>query len=102
MPHLKKDSQLDKVKFRTVTVLSVVSRIFEHQQLADLFENIFHKTCLCSENITVVLQHFSHLLNNGRKISTNTIGTITTDLSKAFLLFITRSYLGETKSLWPK
>ena len=62
----------------------MVSRIFEHQLLADLFKNIFHKTFLGTENIRVVLQHFSHLLNNGRKISTNTIGTITIDLSKAF------------------
>lgn len=44
MPHLKKHSQLDKVKFRPFIVLSVVSRVFEHQQLADLLENIFHKT----------------------------------------------------------
>jgi len=84
VPYFKKDSQLDKVNFRPATFLSVVSRIFEHQQLADLFKNIFHRTCLGTENITVVLQHFSHLLNNGRKISTNTIGTITIDLSKAF------------------
>lgn len=84
MPYFKKDSQLDRVKFRPVTFLSVVSRIFEQQKLADLFKNIFHKTFLGTENIRVVLQHFSHLLKNGRKISTNTIGTITTDLSKAF------------------
>ena len=81
MQYFKKDPQLDKVTLRPVTFLSVVSRIFEHQQLADLFKNIFHKTCLGTENIRVVLQHFSHLLNNGRKISTNTIGTITVDCS---------------------
>lgn len=84
MPYFKKDSQLDKVKFRPVTFLSVVTRILEHQQLADLFKNVFHKTCLSTEFIRVVLQPFSHLLNNGRKTSTNTIGTITIDLSEAF------------------
>ena len=45
MPHFEKDSQLEKVNFRPVTVLSEVSRIFErilHHQLADHFENIFH------------------------------------------------------------
>ena len=46
VPHFKKDSQLEKVNYRPVTVLSSLSKIFEHilhQQLADHFENIFHK-----------------------------------------------------------
>ena len=49
MPHFEKDSQLEKVNFRPVTVLSEVSRFFErtlHHQLADHFENIFHKYSL--------------------------------------------------------
>ena len=46
MPHFEKDSQLEKVNVRPVTVLSEVSRFFErilHHQLADHFENVFHK-----------------------------------------------------------
>ena len=46
MPDFEKDSQLEKVNCRPVTVLSEVSRIFErtlHHQLADHFENVIHK-----------------------------------------------------------
>ena len=71
VPHFKKDSQPEKVIYRPVIVLSSLSKIFEHilhQQLADHFEIYFISTCSGTGNITVVLQHFSPFLNNGRKI----------------------------------
>ena len=43
--HFKKESQPDKVNYKPFTVLSAVSKIFEHvlhQQLADHVENILH------------------------------------------------------------
>ena len=79
MPHFKKDLQLEKVNYRPVTVLSAVSKIFEHvlhQQLADHSENIFHKYLFGYRKYhgcPTALQ--SPLLNNGRKILTNTISS---------------------------
>ena len=74
--HFEKDSQLEKViNFRPVTVLSVVSKIFEpilHQQLTDHFENIFHKYV------------FGYRKYHGSLTNTIIIGTIAIDLSKAF------------------
>jgi len=46
VPHHKKESQLEKVNFRSITVLPALSKIFEHilhQRLADHFGKIFQK-----------------------------------------------------------
>ena len=106
VPHFKKDSWLEKVNYRPVTVLPSLSKIFEHilhQQLADHFDIYFISTCSGTGNITALLQHFSLLLNNGSKILTNTISSVRLPLIWARLLTVFHpSYLGETKILWPK
>ena len=89
VPHFKKDSQLEKVNYRPVTVLSSLSKIFEHilhQQLADHFENIFHKYMFgyrkyhgCSTALLSLTEQWEEDLDKH-----NIIGTTVTDLSKAF------------------
>ena len=89
MSHFKKDSQLEKVNYRPVTVLSPLSKIFEHilhQQLADHFENIFHKYMLgyrkyhgCPTALLSLTEQWKEDLDKN-----NIIGTIAIDLSKAF------------------
>ena len=97
MSHFKKDSQLEKVKYRPVTVLSAVSKIFEHilhQKLADHFENIFPKYLFGYrkyQGCPTALQ--SPLLNNGRKILTNTISSARLPLTGARLLTVFHTIL---------
>ena len=89
MPQFKKDLQLEKVNYRPVTVLSAVSKIFEqilHQQLAERFENIFHKYMFgyrkhhgCPTALLSLAEEWKEDLDKH-----NIIGTIAIDLSKAF------------------
>ena len=89
VPHFKKDSQLEKVNYRPVTVLPSLSKIFEHilhQQLADHFENIFHKYMFgyrkyhgCPTAFLSLTEQWKEDLDK-HKI----IGTIAIDLSEAF------------------
>ena len=89
VPQFKKDLQLEKVNYRPVTVLSAVSKIFEHilhQQLADHFENIFHKYMFgyrkyhgCPTALLSLAEEWKEDLDKH-----NIIGKIAIDLSNAF------------------
>ena len=89
VPHFKKDSQLDKVSFRPVTVLLPLSKILEHtlhRQMADHFKNIFHKYMFgyrkhhgCPKALLSFTEQWKEDLNKH-----NIIDTIAIDLSKAF------------------
>ena len=89
VPHFKKDSQLKKVNYRPLTILLSLSKIFEHilhQQLADHFENIFHKYMFgyrkyhgCPTALLSLTEQWKEDLDKH-----NIIGTIAIDLSKAF------------------
>ena len=87
MPHFEKDSEVEKVNFRPVTVLSAVSKIFEHiphQQLADHFDNVFHNYMFgyrkyhgCSTALLSLTEQWKKDL-----VKHDIIGTIAIDLSK--------------------
>ena len=89
VPQFKKDLQLEKVNYRPVTVLSAVSKIFEHilhQQLADHLENIFHKYMFgyrkyhgCPTALLSLAEEWKEDLDKH-----NIIGRIAIDLSNAF------------------
>ena len=89
MSHFKKDSQLDKVSFRPATVLLAVSKILEHilhRQMADHFENIFHKYMFgyrkyhgCPKALLSLTEQWKEELDKH-----NIMDTIAIDLSKAF------------------
>ena len=105
VPHFKKDSQLEKVNYRPVTVLSSLSKIFEHilhQQLADHFENIFHKYRVQEISRLSYSTSLSHWTMEGRSWQTQYHRHDCHWFEQGFWLSFTRSYLGETKILWPK
>ena len=89
VPHYTKDSQLEKENFRPVTVLSAMSKIFEHpihQHLIFHLEKIFHNSMFGYRKYHGCPTALLALLNRGRIIlnNHNIIGimNIAIDLSK--------------------
>ncbi|KXJ11565.1 RNA-directed DNA polymerase from mobile element jockey [Exaiptasia diaphana] len=88
-PYHKKDSVLDKVNFRPVTVLPAFAKVFErilHLQMTDHFESIFHDFTFayrkyhgCAAALLTLTEHWREELDN-RKVN----AAVAIDLSKAF------------------
>lgn len=87
--HHKKESALDKTRFRPVTVLPAFAKIFErivHMQMTEHFEPIFHnfmsayrKYHGCPTALLTLTEHWKKELDKHK-----VIGAVAMDLSKAF------------------
>ena len=88
-PILKKDDSLCKENYRSVNILTIVSKLFENimsDQLTDYFRNLlcsslsaYRKGYSCQHVILRLTKYWRQALDNG-----NTVGTIAMDLPRAF------------------
>ena len=89
VPVHKKDCTLTKTNYRPITILQVLSKVFEklvHSRLASHFEDIYHNDVFayrdyhgCDTAILSVTEQFKKELDNHKLIS-----LMSMDLSKAF------------------
>ena len=88
-PIFKKDDRLCKENYRSVNLLTIVSKLFENNmsdQLTDYFRHLlcsslsaYRKGYSCQHVILRLTEYWRQALDNG-----NTVGTIAMDLSRAF------------------
>ena len=89
MPLHKKNDALDKENYRPVTILPIISKVYEsamHNQLPEFFDNVFHpysaafrKGFGCQSTLLRFLEDWRKALNNHQFAA-----AILMDLSKAF------------------
>ena len=91
VPLHKKDCMLTKTNYHPITILPVLSKVFEklvHSRLASHFEDVYHKNVFayrdyhgCDIAILILTELFKKELDNHKVI---TCSLVSMDLSEAF------------------